>query len=199
MKRSGHPQLTAVLTPKPGDANLARTTILFPHSMFIDQFHVGHPCTRVEYYEGAGQGANCPKSSILGTVKAWTPLLDEPLEGKVYFRSNGGERELPDTVLNLKGQFHIEQVGFVDSKHERLRTRFASVPDAPISRVVIKLFGGKRGVLENSADLCASKQKARLTLAGQNGRSEAGNTVMQTPTCKKKKKAKRHARHGRRR
>ncbi len=198
MKRSGHPALTAVLTPKPGDANLKATTVLLPHSMFIDQFHISNPCTRVQYAEGAGQGANCPAGSILGTVKAWTPLLDNPLEGKIYFRTNGGERELPDVVLNLNGQFHIEQVGFVDSKHERLRTRFASVPDAPISRVVLKLFGGKRGLLENSANLCASKQKARVSLAGQNGRKNQGNTVIQTPTCKSKK-GKRHARHSRRR
>ena len=151
MKRSGHPALTAVLTPKAGDANLKRTTVLLPHSMFIDQFHVGNPCTRVQYAEGDGQGSECPKKSILGTVKAWTPLLDEPLQGKVYFRANGGARELPDVVLNLNGLFHIEQVGFVDSKHERLRTRFTTVPDAPISKVVIKFFGGKRGLLENSA------------------------------------------------
>ena len=198
MKRSGHPALSAVLTPKAGDANLKATTVLLPHSMFIDQFHISNPCTRVQYAEGAGQGANCPAGSILGTVKAWTPLLDNPLEGKIYFRTNGGERELPDVVLNLNGQFHIEQVGFVDSKHERIRTRFATVPDAPISRVVIKFFGGKRGLLENSANLCASKQTARVSLAGQNGRKDQGNTVMQTPTCKKKgKKSKRHARHSR--
>ena len=46
-------------------------------------------------------------------------------------------------------------------------------------------------------NLCASKQKARLTLAGQNGRRNQGNTVIQTPTCKKTK-AKRHKRHHKR-
>ncbi len=200
MKRSGHPALTAVLTPKAGDANLKRTTVLLPHSMFIDQFHISNPCTRVQYAEGDGQGSKCPKASILGTVKAWTPLLDNPLEGKIYFRSNGGARELPDVVLNLNGQIHIEQVGFVDSRHERIRTRFTTLPDAPISRAVINFFGGKRGLLENSAELCAQKQKARVTLAGQNGRSQAGNTVIQTPSCKSKKGKghKRHAHHAHR-
>ncbi len=145
--------------------------------MFIDQFHVGHPCTRVQYSEGAGQGANCPKSSVLGTVKAWTPLLDEPLEGKVYFRSNGGARELPDVVLSLNGQFHIEQVGFVDSKHERLRTRFATVPDAPLSRVVIKLLrrqarpaGKQRQPLRLKAEGAGQPRRAeRAHEPGQHG------------------------------
>jgi hypothetical protein len=49
----------------------------------------------------------------------------------VYFRSNRGERELPDIVLDLHGPLHIEQVGFVDSRHGGLRTRFLSLPDAP--------------------------------------------------------------------
>jgi hypothetical protein len=180
MKRSGNPALTAVLRPRPGQANIGATTVVLPHSQFIDQFHLHNPCTRVQYAEDGGNGAGCPAGSVLGTVTAWTPLLDEPLEGKIYFRTNGGERDLPDVVLSLDGLFHIEQIGFVDSVHERIRTRFASVPDAPIEKVVINFFGGKKGLLENSAPLCAHKQIAHVFLGGHNGRSTEGDQVIQT-------------------
>jgi hypothetical protein len=193
-KRAGNPALTAVVTPRQGDANLASTSVLLPHSEFIDQFHINNPCTRVQYNEGAGAGAGCPKGSIIGTVKAWTPLLDEPLSGYVYFRSNGGERKLPDIVMSLNGLFHIEQVGFVDSRHERIRTRFLSIPDAPLSKVVLKLFGGKRGLLENSANLCAHKQFAGIIIDGQNGRRTAENTIIDTSCRKKLKKHQRRSR-----
>ncbi len=175
MKRSGNPALTAVLAPRPGDANLRGTSVLLPRTQLVDQFHINNPCTRVQY-----RADECPAGSVIGTVKAWTPLLDQPLAGNIYFRSNGGDRELPDLVLDLRGQFRIEQVGFVDSRHGRIRTRFTQIPDAPISRVVLKLFGGERGLLENSADLCARKRKARLTLVGQNGRQTAGDSAIRT-------------------
>jgi hypothetical protein len=194
MQRSGHPQLTAILRPRGGDANIGATTVLLPHSQFIDQFHISNPCTRVQFAEAGGAGAGCPKGSVLGTVKAYTPLLDQPLTGKIYFRSNGGERTLPDVVLSLDGQFHIEQVGFVDSRHGRVRTRFAAIPDAPISRVLIKFFGGARGLLENSTNLCAHNQAAHVTLKGQNGKVQAGNTVIAT-SCGKGKPGKRRSSH----
>jgi hypothetical protein len=191
MKRSGNPQLTAVLKPRKGDANIGATSVLLPHAEFIDQFHINSPCTRVQYAEGDGRGSACPKGSVIGTVKAWSPLLDEPLAGKLYFRSNGGERELPDVVMSLSGQVDIEQVGFVDSRRGRIRTRFLSVPDAPLSKVVLKLFGGKRGLLENSTNLCAHPQIARVTMSGQNGRSRAGSERIATKCGGGKAKASR--------
>ncbi len=200
-KRGGNPALTAVLTPRPGDANLGSTSVLLPHSEFIDNQHINNPCTRVQYNSGAGGGAGCPKKSVIGTVKAWTPLLDEPLQGKVYFRSNGGARELPDAVLSLNGLFHIEQVGFIDSvrtgrERSRVRTRFLSVPDAPISRVVIHFFGGRRGLLENSSNLCARKQRARVTLLAQNGRRRAGEEAINTSCPKRRRSHHQRHRHG---
>jgi len=180
MRRTGNPQLTAVLRARRGDANIAATTVLLPHSQFIDQSHISNPCTRVQYNENGGAGGGCPKRSVLGTVEATTSLLDQPLKGKVYFRSNGGDRELPDVVLSLNGPIHIEQVGFVDSRHGRIRTRFASIPDAPLSKVTIRFFGGKRSLLENSTNLCSRIQKARVTLAAQNGRGRTANATITT-------------------
>ena len=111
--------------------------------------------------------------------------MDKPLEGPVYLRSNGGSRQLPDIVADLKGQFRIILVGFVDSKNARIRTRFLSVPDAPVSKFVLEIFGGKRGLLVNSVNLCKSKQRAKVRFTGQNGREHNSKPVIGT-SCKKK-------------
>jgi hypothetical protein len=190
-KRSGHPALKAVLTQKPNQANNAKVSVQLPTSQFIDQDHINNPCTRVQFNANA-----CPPLSILGTARATTPLLDQPLEGPVIFRSNGGERELPDIVADLKGGgLRVIQVGFVDSvpvkgtELARLRTRFLSVPDAPVSKITISLFGGKkRGLLENSRNLCQTNRLAKVSFTGQNGATQNGNVKMGASCGKGKKK-----------
>jgi hypothetical protein len=189
-RRSGHPALKAVLTQKPDQANNAKVSVQLPTSQFIDQDHINNPCTRVQFNADA-----CPPLSILGTARAMTPLLDQPLEGPVIFRSNGGERELPDIVADLKGGgLRVIQVGFVDSvpvkgtELARLRTRFLSVPDAPVSKITISLFGGKkRGLLENSRNLCKTDRLAKVSFTGQNGATQNGNVKM-VAGCGKSKK-----------
>jgi hypothetical protein len=175
-KRLGNPAIKAVLTqPKGQNANVSGATVILPKGMFIDQAHISNPCTRVQFNSGALPGEGCPAKSILGTAKVWTPLLEAPEEGKVYFRSNGGERELPDLAVALRGQIPLQLLGFIDSvgkkgaEVRRVRSRFLGLPDAPVSRFELKLSGGKKGLLENSKNLCQLSGKAKFQLTGQNG------------------------------
>ena len=185
-KRNDHPALHSVVTyPKDGSyANIRDAVVTLPGTEFIDNAHIQNPCTRVQF--NAGQ---CPKGSILGKAKATSPLLDAPLEGPVYFRSNGGERLLPDIVVDLNGQIRAIVVGFVDAKKARLRTTFKNLPDAPVTKFTIDLKGGKQGLLVNSANLCAKVRKAKLSLTAQNGMRQDSEPVVKT-SCKKPKKSK---------
>ncbi len=164
MKRSGNPGVRATLGQKPHQANSGAATVILPPSEFIDNSHISNPCTRVQFAAEA-----CPPKSVLGTVQARTPLLDKPLRGKVYFRSNGGDRELPDLVADLRGQLRIILVGYIDSVDGRVRTRFLGLPDAPVTSFSMKLFGGDRGLIENSRNLCAAKPRVEIRLKAQNG------------------------------
>lgn len=169
-KRTGHPAVEAELTQGKGQANTAAATVVLPANEFIDQARISNPCTRVQFAKD-----RCPRLSILGRATAVTPLLDKPLRGNVYFRSNGGARELPDIVADLRGPIHIVLTGYVDSvpvpdtELARIRTRFAHVPDAPVRRFKMNLFGGKRGLLVNSGNLCKVDRRAKISLRGQNG------------------------------
>jgi hypothetical protein len=191
VKRTGNPALKAILTAPAGQANIANTTVLLPKSEYIDNAHISNPCTRVQFNAGA-----CPKKSILGTARAFSPLLDKPLEGPVYFRSNGGERDLPDIVADLNGQIHVTLVGFIDTvkvgkEGARVRTTFANVPDAPVSRFELSLYGGKRGLLENSVNLCGKEfGKAGVQMTGHNGKTADSQLTIDT-SCGGKKGKKR--------
>ncbi|HYJ21924.1 MAG TPA: hypothetical protein VEW07_07875 [Solirubrobacterales bacterium] len=183
-KRNDHPALHSTLTARPGDANIGKAVVTLPRTEFIDNAHIQNPCTRVQF-----KANQCPKGSVLGTAKATSPLLDAPLQGPVYFRSNGGERLLPDIVADLNGQIHVTLVGFVDAKKGRIRTTFQNVPDAPVAKFTIDLYGGKRGLLVNSTNLCAKERRAKLALTAQNGAQQNTEPVVKT-NCKKQKSKK---------
>jgi hypothetical protein len=192
VKRSGNPALKAVLRMPAGGANIARASVLLPHSEFLDQSHIRTICTRVQF-----AASQCPAGSIYGRARAITPLLDQPLSGPVYLRSNGGERELPDLVADLNGQIHVVLVGYVDSAKGRIRNTFEGVPDAPVSKFILEMQGGKKGLLENSTNLCRSTNRATALFDGQNGKA-ADSTPALRIKCPKGKKGNRHKPKGRR-
>ena len=168
-RRGAHPALTATYRPRGGDANASSLVTLLPHSAFLDQAHIRTICTRVQYAAGEGHGTQCPPGSIYGHVKAFTPLLDEPLEGPVFLRSSN--HNLPDMVLALHGLVDIEAVGRIDSKNGGIRASFESIPDAPLSKVVLEMQGGKKGLIVNSTNVCRGKHRADIDLTGHNGKS----------------------------
>ena len=188
-KRSGHPALKAVLNyPKGNYANIAKAVVSLPHSEFLAQNHIKTICTRVQFAADA-----CPAGSIYGYVTATTPLLDQPLSGPLYLRSSS--HPLPDLVAALHGQIDVDLVGRIDSKNGGIRTTFDSVPDAPVSRFVLTMQGGKKGLLENSKNLCASVNKADVKFTAQNGRTSNSQPVLSNSCKRAKKKSKPHGRH----
>ncbi len=182
-KRSGHPALKATLNyPKGNYANIAKAVVSLPHSEFLAQNHIKTICTRVQFAAKA-----CPAGSIYGYATATTPLLDAPLSGPVYLRSSSNP--LPDLVAALHGQIDVDLVGRIDSKNGGIRTTFESVPDAPVSKFTLTMQGGKKGLLENSKDLCNSVNKADVKFTAQNGKTANYKTPL-TNRCKKAKKGK---------
>jgi hypothetical protein len=184
--RGGHPSLRAVVTLPPGGANVAGASVALPHSEFLDQGHIGTVCTRVQF--AAGQ---CPAASVYGHARAVTPLLDAPLEGPVYLRSSSNK--LPDLVADLNGQIHVVLAGRIDSVNGGIRTTFESVPDAPVSSFVLTMPGGKKGLLQNSTNICAKANRAVAQFEGQNGKTADLKPALKVDCAKKKKKKSAHA------
>jgi hypothetical protein len=192
-RRSGFPALRAVLTmPKKAGANIGRVSVALPRSEFLAQAHINRVCTRVQFAAGGGGGAGCPKGSVYGYARAFSPLLDQPLEGPVYLRSNGGERLLPDLVASLGGQIHIDLVGHIDENKRThgIRTTFEGVPDAPVSRFVLSMPAGAKSLLENSTNICRRPQRATVRMTGQNGKNHNFNPLVRAKCGKGKGKRK---------
>jgi hypothetical protein len=180
--RNQHPRLRAALKARPGNANIARASVGLPHAIFLDQASLGTVCTRPQFAANA-----CPKRSIYGKARAFTPLLGKPLEGPVVLRSNPAHT-LPDMVAHLEGQVDIDLVGVIDSFKGGIRTTFNTVPDVPVSKFVLTLPGGKHGLLVASTNLCKNPPRAIVRIKGQNGRKANRKQKLRTPCGKKSKK-----------
>jgi hypothetical protein len=184
-KRGGYPSLTAVVTPRPGDANIGRATVTLSAGQFIAQQNIKTICGRPAYAQRA-----CPAASVYGWARAVTPLLDEPLEGPVVLRASNNL--LPDLVAQLRGRgVDIDVVGRIDAVKGRLRATYDALPDAPVSRFELTLNGGrKRGLLVNSDNLCLAAP-ATAQLVGQNNIGVIRRPKLFNPKCSKKRKAAR--------
>ncbi|HKO36971.1 MAG TPA: hypothetical protein VJU14_01230 [Solirubrobacterales bacterium] len=174
--------LTATLKTGRREANLSRVSVTLPRAQFLEQAHIGTVCTRVQF-----AAKNCPDASIYGKARAVTPLLDKPLEGPVYLRSS--DNLLPDMVADLRGQFDVELAGRIDSENGGIRTTFARVPDAPVSKFVLTMKGGRKSLLVNSRNLCKSRSRAIVRMLGQNGMRHVERPVVQN-NCGEKAKQK---------
>ena len=179
--RGDFQQLTAVLTTGKKETNISRVQVALPHAFFLEQGHIGTVCTRVQF-----AAENCPEASIYGKARAITPLLDDPLEGPVYLRSSNNP--LPDLVADLQGQFDIELAGRIDSENGGIRNTFETVPDAPVSKFVLTMKGGKKSLLVNSRNLCKSPARAKVRMVGQNGMRHNERPLVQTGCGNKAKK-----------
>jgi hypothetical protein len=167
-QRGNYPSLRAEVTPRPGDANIGTTTVTLPPSEFLAQNHIDTICTRGQFAREA-----CPSGSVYGRARASSPLLGAPMEGKVYLRSS--DHDLPDLVAALRGggnDLAIDVVGRIDSSHGGLRGTFETLPDAPVSKFTMTLFGGKHGLLQNSENTCGAPQFATARMVGKNNLGE---------------------------
>ena len=160
-KRGNYPALKATVRPTAGNANIGFAQVTLPPSLFLAQNHIGTVCTRVQFAQ-----RRCPKESLYGAAKAITPLLGQPMEGPVYLRASSNP--LPDLVADLNGAgVRIEVAGRIDSKNGGMRATFDVLPDAPVTKFTMSLYGGKRGLLVNSDNLCKARPVANARMAGQ--------------------------------
>ena len=95
-------------------------------------------------------------------------MLDDELAGPVYLVSS--DHELPDLLADLHGQVDIRLRGVISAAKARIKTVFYPVPDVPVSKFVLTMKGGKKGLLVNSRDLCAQPSFSFINFKAQNGK-----------------------------
>ncbi len=177
-KRAKNPRIRAILEAREGDANLSRTALNLPHSIFLDQSHIKTVCTRPQL-----ASRTCPATAVYGHAEAKTPLLSDALKGPVYLVSSN--HKLPDLVADLRGQVNIQLHGVISSKRGGIKTVFNGLPDVPVTKFILNMEGGKKSLLVNSRNLCDGPQASAMNLKGQNGKKVKNNKLpLRVTACK---------------
>jgi hypothetical protein len=185
-----HPALAATLTMPSHQANIKKVVVQLPLALALDPDNAQSD-DLCEFLAGRETIPTCPKSSIVGSAVASTPLLAEPLKGPVYFvknvrtdpKSGRQIRTLPTLAIPLQGAgitLVVRASSQVVDGH--LVTTFDQLPDAPVSNFKLNINGGKKDILVVSdADICKASQVAKQIAIGHNGKTSTGNITFATP------------------
>ena len=187
-----------VLSMPSGGANNRVVDVTLPKTLNarVEVVNVRNACSLEQYAE-----ERCPIS--VGTATAVTPLLREPLVGRVFLVRNPARR-LPDMMVRLKGQgdarlVEVDLVGFITIRRDlTVRTRFASVPDVPIREFRLSLVAGRNAPVAAVRPLCQARFRrqtvARLGFTAQNGKRIVRNQPIQVLGCRTRRASRATAR-----
>jgi hypothetical protein len=167
--------LTATLTQPPGQTNLRSIAVRLPGMLRAVLPGAKRACSLASYDAG-----RCSAKASVGLAVAVTPLLREPLRGRVYFVKNPA-RATPDLMIALRGPVSLDLTGKVSiSRRKRLALSFDTIPDAAITTFTLRLGSGRSGPVRIVADLCAAKSKAATASVGFRGQDGRVLSVGQT-------------------
>lgn len=194
--RRGGASLHVVVKSGPGQANIHGVKVLLPKKLPSRLATLKQACTEAQFNANP---AGCPVASVVGTAKAYTPVLPVPMTGPAYFVSHGGAA-FPDLVvvlegdgvtIDLTGRTLIDKAGITSST-------FGSIPDVPITRFDLVLPAGPHSALAANGNLCASRLSMPTTITGQNGDRIFHKTRIAVSGCPRHRRPRiSHKRNGR--
>jgi hypothetical protein len=141
------PTVRAMLRAKPGEAGIAAARITLPASERLDRGRLRGGCEAAPF-----SSSGCPRAAIRGHATAWSALLGHRLSGLVYLRSRAGAQ--PELVLALGGEPQLEVPALMQLRRGRVQLELSRLPDLQLTKLVVGLWGGRRGFLVNRRDLC---------------------------------------------
>ncbi|HEX8084040.1 MAG TPA: hypothetical protein VF529_07085 [Solirubrobacteraceae bacterium] len=142
-----NPPLTTVVGQVPGEANVKAVAVNLPADFAVGADRLGRACLQADFDAG-----RCAPTARIGDATAVTPLLTAPLSGAVTFVA--GSNPLPDLILTLTGPLSIQLRGTNEFVPGGQKTTFSGIPDVPLSRFELSFYGGDRGLLAASRNLC---------------------------------------------
>jgi hypothetical protein len=193
--RTGGASLDARLIYPPGaQSNVAKVKVELPKALPARLTTLQKACKAATFEANPAQ---CPAASVIGIVKATTPVLPVPLTGPAYFVSNGGEK-FPNLIAVLQGYgVRVTLVGntFI-SKKGITSTTFENVPDVQVSSFELYLPEGPNSALTANGNLCTQSLKMPTSFLAQDGaRLEQETKITVTGCAKTKKQARKTHKH----
>jgi len=177
---------TATLTQTPGQSNLRQVAVNLPFSLAsrLEAVATSAGCTPDVF-----DAERCEVA--VGEATALSPLLRDPLRGKVFLVRNPARR-LPDLMVRLRASgwtsgIVIDLTGHVRIERDlTIRTTFMDIPDVPITRFRLSLLPGRYGVIRSVPSICSRESRtgrAKLGFRGQNGRYVAVKQRLKINGC----------------
>jgi hypothetical protein len=177
--------------PQGSEANIAKVKVDLPKQLPSRLTTLQKACTAAQFDTNP---AGCPAASVVGHAVVHTPVLPVPLEGPVYFVSNGGEA-FPNLIMVLQGYgVRVDLVGdtFIN-KAGITSSTFNATPDVPFSMFELTLPQGPYSALATDVpakaqySLCGQKLSMPTELVAQNGAAIDQSTRVGVTGCAKKK------------
>jgi hypothetical protein len=171
------------------EANIARVKVALPKLLSSRLTTLQKACTDAQF---ASNPAGCPAASVVGVVRASTPLLPVGLEGPAYFVSHGGEA-FPSLIVVLQGDgVRVDLTGSTLIRNGITSSTFKTVPDVPVGTFELYLPEGQFSALAAIGNLCKSASKLTMPteFVAQNGATIHQNTKIAVTDCPKAKRAK---------
>jgi hypothetical protein len=165
------------------EANIREVELQLPKQLPARSTTLRKACLAATFEAGTPPGG-CTSASRVGSAVVTTPVLPGTLSGSAYLVSHGGEA-FPDLDLViagdgvqvvLVGHTHISSTGITTSTFETL-------PDVPISSVVVNLPVGEQSLLSANGNLCRSPLEAPTTIVAQSGTKLAQQTTIAVRNC----------------
>lgn len=167
LREGGRPSLAISMRVPAGGANLRAVEVRMPRLLKFSASGPPALCPRRRALAG-----ECPPSARIGTTTARSPLLRGTMEGSLYAVQPEGFGP-PDLWAMLSGQgLEVSLRGETGVDDGRALTRFAGLPDFPLSRLRLRLAGGEDGIMRLRRDPCG-RLAAPTEIAGQNGMRRA--------------------------
>jgi hypothetical protein len=144
--RGKRPRLRLALRAKPGEAAVADAHLLIP---------------------GTALTGPDGRRSRIGRATAWSELLERRLTGPVFLRSRPGGP--PELVLALGPAGELEIAGRARRRHGGVGIDLLRLPDVELTTLVVRLQGGRHGLLAGAADICGRRGLATSRLVAYDG------------------------------
>ena len=185
-----HVDLTYPSAPQGTYANIKSIKVNLPKQLPARLTTLQKACLAATF---EANPASCPATSVVGSVKVITPILNSPLTGPVYLVSHGNEA-FPDVVMVLQGEgITLTLVGNTQVKNGITSNTFKTIPDAPVSSVEVTLPQGPYSVLATNLpeqahyNFCGQTLAMPTAITAQNGAVLKQSAKVTTTGCPKKK------------
>ncbi|HTX46682.1 MAG TPA: hypothetical protein VMD48_10400 [Solirubrobacteraceae bacterium] len=158
------PRVSAVVVKDAHDAGTEVTTTVTQNA---DEASTSAQTLKLPYPTLAANLKALPlqnTSTAVGTAVAYSPLLPEPLTGKVYL--TGSSPFMPSLTIRFPPPNAITLTGAVNL--DKSTVTFTGIPDVPQTKLVVTLFGGPQAL--ESSNCYPPDGPFSASFTGQNGK-----------------------------